>query len=1065
MRGGTIITFYSYKGGTGRSMAVANTAWILASNGQRVLAVDWDLEAPGLHRYFHPFLADKDLRLSRGIVDLVWDFAAAAVDSEAPNEPGWHEKFAEISPYAMSLEYEFPGKGTVDFVPAGRQDSSYSTLVSSFDWENFYDRLGGGGFLEALKRNMRERYDYVLIDSRTGLSDTAGICTVQLPDVLVNCFSLSTQAIDGAAAVAASVGRQRRDGQVRIFPVPMRVEDGEQDKLDASRDYARSCFGRFLSHVANPERYWGEVEVPYKSFYAYEEILATVGDRPHQENTILSATERIVGYLTDQRVTELQALPSESERRALLALFQRGAKTVRGTTTVPGADVHIGGVTSRVFISYAYESAEHFEAVRELWFLLRSRGVDARMDLPPNQRQSGWSGWLMEELRAADLVLVVLSPTYKRFADREAATADDRGPGPEAFLLRDAYRSGLATRRILPVVLPGGSAADTPEFLSDTDPAVVADLTVAGIDSLLRKVLWQGQHREGGMSSPPPAPTGWYSERSASSFSRTRVLDALAAGERQRALRVLNDPWPLPVRWSVASRHGLASSPVRGQRLQGSADDLVETYLGLLSGQLIVVGAPGSGKSTVTSRIIHEMLTGWDGGPVPILLPAASWLPDIEPLDSWIIRHLQQNYFGPDLEPLIAAGLIVPVVDGLDELPNFLRGMALQALSRSSLPMVVTCRTEEYLEVVATTGRPPPGAVVVELEPLNVEDVIRYLTDSTVDEERWSPVFAHLRRYPADQLAKALSTPAALRMARSAYSKPDTDPAQLTDRTRFPNRMEIEEHLLDSFIPAVYAPRPPHSSSERVTEPVYDPAWAHRWLTFLACWMRENDTHDLAWWHLHRAIPVLTGRFLFGLVGGWFAATVLVIVDAFLGLPTVTFLGQVPVEVITGFSLGVFAAVLARPPSRPSSGLRVGAPITYRQWLLRQRRPADLSRHPNPRASLRAAWAATMVAGLWWGVIVSGGVATVTTSVGISPPELRVQSAAVLAVGVMLFHLNTSAWGWYTVARLWLAMRRSLPWRLMRFLDDAHDRGVLRQEGPVYQFRHALIRDRLAVRR
>jgi Mrp family chromosome partitioning ATPase len=56
-----VVTFYSYKGGTGRSMALANVAWILASAGNRVLAIDWDLEAPGLHRYFHPFLRDKEL--------------------------------------------------------------------------------------------------------------------------------------------------------------------------------------------------------------------------------------------------------------------------------------------------------------------------------------------------------------------------------------------------------------------------------------------------------------------------------------------------------------------------------------------------------------------------------------------------------------------------------------------------------------------------------------------------------------------------------------------------------------------------------------------------------------------------------------------------------------------------------------------------------------------------------------------------------------------------------------------------------------------------------------------
>ena len=40
-------------------MALANVAWILASNGLKVLVVDWDLDSPGLHKYFHPFLDPK----------------------------------------------------------------------------------------------------------------------------------------------------------------------------------------------------------------------------------------------------------------------------------------------------------------------------------------------------------------------------------------------------------------------------------------------------------------------------------------------------------------------------------------------------------------------------------------------------------------------------------------------------------------------------------------------------------------------------------------------------------------------------------------------------------------------------------------------------------------------------------------------------------------------------------------------------------------------------------------------------------------------------------------------
>ena len=108
---GRIITFYSYKGGTGRTMALANVAWILASNGKRVLAVDWDLEAPGLHRYFRPFLLDKDLTSSPGIIDLVWDFAAATVapiESAGEVETGWHEEYAEHPPLCDRLALELP---------------------------------------------------------------------------------------------------------------------------------------------------------------------------------------------------------------------------------------------------------------------------------------------------------------------------------------------------------------------------------------------------------------------------------------------------------------------------------------------------------------------------------------------------------------------------------------------------------------------------------------------------------------------------------------------------------------------------------------------------------------------------------------------------------------------------------------------------------------------------------------------------------------------------------------------------------------------------------------------
>jgi cellulose biosynthesis protein BcsQ/tetratricopeptide (TPR) repeat protein len=335
-----IITFYSYKGGTGRTMAVANLAWIMASNGLRVLAVDWDLESPGLHRYFHPFLRDKQLLSTPGVTELVRDYAAATMRSVNDSGTDVITKHAKVLRYAVSLDWPFPHDGTVDFLAAGRQDRSYSRTVSTFDWANFFDRQGGIAFLRALRRDMLNHYDYVLIDSRTGLSDAAGICTVVLPDAVVDCFTMSTQSIEGAAAVARSIKNQRLDEPVRILPVPMRVEDGEQGKLEAGRDYARRLFEPFVADQApdRVNRYWGDVEIPYRPFYAYEEILACFGDPPHQHNSLLAAFERLTSVITRDRVAETAAIP-EPDRRMWLTEFERVRSPLNADVLVSYASV------------------------------------------------------------------------------------------------------------------------------------------------------------------------------------------------------------------------------------------------------------------------------------------------------------------------------------------------------------------------------------------------------------------------------------------------------------------------------------------------------------------------------------------------------------------------------------------------------------------------------------------------------------------------------------------------------------------------------------------------------
>jgi MinD-like ATPase involved in chromosome partitioning or flagellar assembly len=360
---GKIVTFYSYKGGTGRTMALVNVAWVLASNGHKVLLIDWDLEAPGLHRYLRPFLVDQELSSTAGLIDYVWDVARLNMTPKSDimcSDRDW----PSLEDYVVGLDFEFAGNGLLAFIPAGRQDENYAQRVNTFNWDTFYERLGGGKLLEAQRNELRERYDYILIDSRTGVSDTSSICTVHMPDLLVVLFTLNRQSVNGACAVATSVMKQRSN--IRIFPVPTRVESTESDKRHTATLYARKAFAPFLQHIrgydvdgdAQYGDYWIGVETPYVPFYAFEEVPATFKDEPGGLRSILAASERITSWLTDHSVSALQ--PESNERRKEVV----DAYTLRLEELQHGDE--FGGFSRRSSIS---------RAMRRLTLWLRRRGT------------------------------------------------------------------------------------------------------------------------------------------------------------------------------------------------------------------------------------------------------------------------------------------------------------------------------------------------------------------------------------------------------------------------------------------------------------------------------------------------------------------------------------------------------------------------------------------------------------------------------------------------------------------------------------------------------------------
>ncbi len=233
-------------------MAVANLAFIAARNGKRVLVMDWDMEAPGLAYYFRG-LTDhsvmREIKDTPGILDLLWQWRNAldsdmdlAKKSEQLQAFKSGEIFKRIVHSIVSRRF-IDEKGCVDFIGAGSKfidtpnRAVYQDALAKFNWDDFYAKSDGGHLVKALRDWSKSKYDLILIDSRTGFADVAGVCTMQLPDVVALCFTLNRQNIDGIAAVAGAI-RQSRGDSVELRAIPMRT--GRNDTSEQSDAIARA---------------------------------------------------------------------------------------------------------------------------------------------------------------------------------------------------------------------------------------------------------------------------------------------------------------------------------------------------------------------------------------------------------------------------------------------------------------------------------------------------------------------------------------------------------------------------------------------------------------------------------------------------------------------------------------------------------------------------------------------------------------------------------------------------------------------------------------------------------
>ncbi|MGA7409152.1 MAG: hypothetical protein WBW33_01635, partial [Bryobacteraceae bacterium] len=284
----TFVTFYSYKGGTGRSMALANVACLLgqelAKSGGKVCVIDWDLEAPGLHRYF-PVAEVAENADRPGIIDYFADIRQNLDDEsyQKLREPdGWRVLDEKAPLFPHIVENAAAG---VDLIKAGRFGPDYADRVASFDWADFY--RSRHEVFTVLRDLLGARYQWCLIDSRTGLSDVSGVCTMLMPEKLVAAFTPNRQSVDGMLdLVNKAVEYRRRSNDPRplaVFPLPSRIVTEEHKLLQEAQTTYRAKFEQCFQRAYGIGRcdlgeYFEEVAIPHKGFYGFAEQVAVRDD-------------------------------------------------------------------------------------------------------------------------------------------------------------------------------------------------------------------------------------------------------------------------------------------------------------------------------------------------------------------------------------------------------------------------------------------------------------------------------------------------------------------------------------------------------------------------------------------------------------------------------------------------------------------------------------------------------------------------------------------------------------------------------------------------------------------
>jgi hypothetical protein len=539
----------------------------------------------------------------------------------------------------------------------------------------------------------------------------------------------------------------------------------------------------------------------------------------------------------------------------------------------------------------------------------------------------------------------------------------------------------------------------------------------------------------------------------------------------------------------------------QGKSSRISLEDLVALFDGPDDVRLLITGDAGAGKSSLALLLAQQLLPARSGsaeGRVPVIFNVSTWdHQQIRFFEDWLVQRVLEDCklrkagrCGLDAaRRLITDAWILPFLDGLDELPaaaeahvlDYAAGQGRIILTRRSHKRIKEIAREFDLQTVKMTDVPLPQALT---------SLARY-------DAAWDKVLQHsIQGDPLKPLSEALQTPLMIFLAREVCRGRGEDPLGLARPGRFRNSAEVKDYLLSQFVPTVYRRNQKlvtgTSRARRYTRPPRTKAWPQKratdWLRFIAAHATDHKSGNIQWWDLwssapqqNRVFPIasLVLPIIASLIANlaakgtqvpsiWSLITVLCIgVNGYMVMSrwrfALTFSLRAPIQhqpaLDMSFGCGTLAAVIGGYEINRIAGLAAGlaaAPVIIgaAMWASRlaERRPNEGQITTDPTRQMRHL-RTTAVAG----AVCFAAAIAVALSWWLGPsPDI---AAPAIAAG--LIPLRMSAWSTFLSARVETALTRQLPWRYMKFLNDAATLGVLRRSGPAYQFRHDRIRSKL----